>query len=212
MSSRLTSERRGQGDWIALQGLPDAAWVAGVDEAGRGPLAGPVVAAAVILDPAQPIAGLADSKVLSEPARERLAPLIHAQALAWAVAEASADEIDTLNILQASLLAMRRAVERLSRAPLHVLVDGNRAPRLPMPCTPIVRGDATVQAISAASILAKVARDALMHDLDQVFPAYGFARHKGYPTADHLAALQRHGACAAHRRSFAPVRRALALP
>ncbi|MBU6436941.1 MAG: ribonuclease HII [Betaproteobacteria bacterium] len=192
--------------------MPDAAWVAGVDEAGRGPLAGPVVAAAVILDPAQPIAGLADSKVLSEPARERLAPLICAQALAWAVAEASADEIDTLNILQASLLAMRRAVERLSRAPLHVLVDGNRAPRLPMPCTPIVCGDASVPAISAASILAKVARDALMHDLDQVFPVYGFARHKGYPTADHLAALQRHGACTAHRRSFAPVRRALALP
>ena len=185
------------------------ALVAGVDEAGRGPLAGPVVAAAVILDELKPIKHLGDSKVISPRRRERLFDEIRAQALACCIAEASVEEIDRLNILQATLLAMQRAVAGLRLAPRLVLVDGNRLPVLGMPAEAIVKGDARVPAISAASILAKVYRDRLCEALHEAHPAYGFARHKGYPTADHLAALQAHGACVAHRRSFAPVRAVL---
>ncbi len=184
--------------------------MAGVDEAGRGPLAGPVVAAAVILDDLNPIIGLADSKVISERRRELLFDEIRAKALACCIAEASVEEIDSLNILQATLLAMRRAVDGLRLVPQHVLVDGNQLPRLKMPAHAIVKGDALVPAISAASILAKVYRDRLCLSLHQAYPAYGFATHKGYPTAAHLAALKAHGACAAHRRSYAPVRLVLA--
>lgn len=180
--------------------------VAGIDEAGRGPLAGPVVAAAVILDEERPIRGLADSKVLSPARREALHDEILARALCHCVAEASVDEIDRLNILHATLLAMQRAVRGLRILPARALVDGNRLPVLPMPAEAIVRGDATVPAISAASILAKVHRDRLCLALDEAFPAYGFAVHKGYPTPAHLAALRMHGPCAAHRRSFGPVR------
>lgn len=183
--------------------------IAGVDEVGRGPLAGPVVAAAVILDPARPIAGLADSKKLSEVRREALAEEIREKALAWALGRCEPQEIDRLNILQASLLAMRRAVLALEPAPAHALIDGNRCPELPCTAEAIVKGDATEPAISAASILAKVVRDQEMVALDRAFPDYGFAGHKGYPTADHLAALQRVGPCAHHRQSFAPVRRLL---
>lgn len=183
--------------------------VAGVDEAGRGPLAGPVVAAAVILDPARPVQGLADSKVLTEASRERLARVICERVVAWALGRAEVQEIDHLNILQASMLAMRRAVLALSVPPERVLVDGNRCPQIPFPVEAVVKGDATVAAISAASILAKVSRDREMLELDARFPGYGFARHKGYPTPDHLASLTRLGACEAHRRSFAPVRRLL---
>ena len=183
--------------------------VAGVDEAGRGPLAGPVVAAAVILDDRQPIAGLADSKVLSPRKRERLFDEIRAKALACCIAEASVEEIDRLNILQASLLAMRRAVEGLRLVPRRVLVDGNQLPVLNMPAAAIVSGDAKVPAISAASILAKVDRARLCLALDRDYPDYGFAAHKGYPTAAHLAALRQHGACPVHRRSYAPVRAVL---
>jgi ribonuclease HII len=183
--------------------------VAGVDEAGRGPLAGPVVAAAVILDDRQPIAGLADSKVLSPRRRERLFDEIRAKALACCIAEASVEEIDRLNILQASLLAMRRAVEGLRLVPRRVLVDGNQLPTLNMPAAAIVSGDAKVPSISAASILAKVYRDRLCLVLDRDFPDYGFAAHKGYPTSAHLAALRQHGACPVHRRSYAPVRAVL---
>lgn len=182
--------------------------ICGVDEAGRGPLAGPVVAAAVILDPARPIAGLADSKKLSPARREMLAEEIRAKALAWCVAEASVAEIDQLNILQATLRAMQRAVEGLSIKPGEVLIDGNRCPDLAPPARAIVGGDAAVAEISAASILAKTVRDAGMLDLHAAFPDYGFDRHKGYGTATHLAALQLHGPCPAHRRSFAPVRAA----
>jgi ribonuclease HII len=180
--------------------------LAGVDEAGRGPLAGPVVAAAVMLDELQPVKGLADSKTLSPRRREQLYDEIRAKALCCCVAEASAGEIDRLNILQATLLAMRRAVEGLRLRPHLVLVDGNRLPVLGMPAQAIVKGDAKVQAIAAASILAKVHRDRLCQVLHERFPQYGFAAHKGYPTAEHLQALQRHGACAEHRHSFAPVR------
>jgi ribonuclease HII len=180
--------------------------VAGVDEAGRGPLAGPVVAAAVILDELQPIAGLADSKALSPRRRERLFDEIRARALCCSIACASVEEIDRLNILQATLLAMQRAVQGLRLLPHRVVVDGNRLPALPMPAAAVVRGDAKVQAISAASILAKVQRDRWCEDLHVAFPQYGFDGHKGYPTAAHLAALAQHGPCAAHRRSFAPVR------
>lgn len=194
----------------ALEDAAPAALVCGVDEAGRGPLCGPVVAAAVILDPARPIEGLADSKKLSERARERLAGQIRARALAWAVAEASVAEIDRLNILQASLLAMQRAVAALARVPCEVLVDGNRCPALPMPARAVVGGDARVAEISAASILAKTARDQAMRCLDADWPQYGLARHKGYPTAAHLAALREHGVAEFYRRSFAPVRRLLA--
>ncbi|MCE1250797.1 MAG: ribonuclease HII [Comamonadaceae bacterium] len=179
--------------------------VAGVDEAGRGPLAGPVVAAAVILDDHQPIAGLDDSKKLSAARRERLYDEIRAKALCCSIAEASVEEIDRLNILQATLLAMRRAVLGLRLKPVLVLVDGNRLPPLEMPAEAIVKGDARVQAISAASILAKVHRDRWCAELHQRYPQYGFSGHKGYGTALHLAALREHGACPEHRRSFAPV-------
>ena len=185
--------------------MPDSILIAGVDEAGRGPLAGPVVAAAVILDPDQPIAGLADSKKLSPIRREQLAVEIRAKSLAWALGRAEVAEIDRLNILQASLLAMQRAVTALSIVPEQALVDGNRCPRLACPCQAIVKGDATVPAISAASILAKVARDAELRELHERYPRYGFARHKGYPTAAHLDALHRFGPCPELRRSFAPV-------
>jgi ribonuclease HII len=180
--------------------------IAGVDEAGRGPLAGPVVAAAVMLDDLKPVRGLADSKALSARRREQLYDEIRAKALCCCVAEASVREIDQLNILQATLLAMRRAVEGLRLTPHCVLVDGNRLPVLTMPAQAIVKGDAKVQAIAAASILAKVHRDRLCLELHERYPQYGFAAHKGYPTVEHLQALQQHGACAEHRRSFAPVR------
>lgn len=183
--------------------------VAGVDEAGRGPLAGPVVAAAVILDDLQPIAGLADSKTLTAARREALFDEIRARALCCSIAEASVEEIDRLNILQATLLAMRRAVQGLRLKPTLALVDGNRLPQLDMPAEAIVKGDARVAAISAASILAKVTRDRWCAELHTQYPLYGFAGHKGYGTAEHLAALQAHGACPQHRRSFAPVARAL---
>jgi len=183
--------------------------VAGVDEAGRGPLAGPVLAAAVILDPQRPVVGLADSKTLAPARREVLAGQIRAHALAWAVGSASVEEIDRLNILQASLLAMSRAVAALEPAPVEALIDGNQVPRLQCAARAIVRGDVTEPAISAASILAKVARDAEMCALDRAFPGYDFARHKGYPTPQHLAALERYGVSPAHRRSFGPVRRLL---
>ena len=182
---------------------------AGVDEAGRGPLAGPVVAAAVILDELRPIAGLADSKKLTAARREALFDEIRAHALCTSIAEASVEEIDRLNILQATLLAMRRAVQGLRLKPALVLVDGNQLPLLDMPAEPIVRGDALVPAISAASILAKVYRDRWCAQVHAQYPEYGFAGHKGYGTAAHLAALQAHGACALHRSSFAPVARLL---
>ncbi len=179
--------------------------VAGVDEAGRGPLAGPVVAAAVILDGADPIAGLADSKKLSATRRERLFDQIRARALCCSIALATVEEIDRLNILQATMLAMQRAVRGLRLKPARVLVDGNCLPVLDVLGQAIVRGDALVPAISAASILAKVHRDRWCAQLDLAYPAYGFAAHKGYGTPQHLAALQTHGACPEHRRSFAPV-------
>ena len=182
--------------------------VAGVDEAGRGPLAGPVVAAAVILDDLHPIAGLADSKVLTAARREALFDEIRAKALCFSIAEASVQEIDEINILQATMLAMRRAVLGLRLRPVHVLVDGNRLPQLDVPADAIVKGDALVQAISAASILAKVHRDHWCRQLHAEFPQYGFAAHKGYGTAEHMAALREHGACPQHRRSFAPVAQA----
>lgn len=180
--------------------------VAGVDEAGRGPLAGPVFAAAVILDDLQPIKGLADSKVLSPVRRARLYDEIRAKALCCCIAEASTEEIDRLNILHATMLAMQRAVAGLRLKPANVLVDGNRIPVLPMPAEAIVKGDAKVQAISAASILAKVARDLFCERMHESHPQYGFATHKGYPTPEHLAALRAHVASPWHRRSFAPVR------
>lgn len=181
-------------------------WIAGVDEAGRGPLAGPVYAACVILDPACSLEGLADSKQLSERKRVFLAGQIKQQARAWAIASASVAEIDHLNILQASLLAMKRAVEKLPVTPSIVLVDGRQAPPLPYPVKTIIKGDSLVAEISAASILAKTARDAEMLRLHQYFPVYGFNQHKGYPTKAHLAALRQHGICDIHRRSFAPVK------
>lgn len=183
--------------------------IAGVDEAGRGPLAGPVVAAAVILDELKPIKGLNDSKKLSPATRERLFDEIRAKALCCSIAEASVEEIDTLNILQATMLAMRRAIEGLRLKPGKVLVDGNRLPVLRIAAEAIVQGDAKVKAISAASILAKVHRDRLCLLLHEQHPHYGFDEHKGYPTPEHLAALRTHGACAHHRRSFAPVREVL---
>jgi len=185
--------------------------LAGVDEAGRGPLAGPVVAAAVILDDEQPIKGLADSKKLSARQRERLYDEIRAKALCCCVAEASVEEIDEINILQATMLAMRRAVEGLRLKPAMVQVDGNRVPVLNVPAQAIVQGDAKVQAISAASILAKVHRDRLCLQLHEAYPQYGFDAHKGYPTADHIAALRLHGVTPVHRRSYAPVKIALGL-
>ena len=183
--------------------------VAGVDEAGRGPLMGPVVAAAVILDDLQPIKGLADSKKLTALRREKLYDEIRAKALCFSIAQASAAEIDEINILQATLLAMKRAVEGLRLKPAKVLVDGNRIPTLVIVAEAIVGGDALVPAISAASILAKVWRDRWCQEMDLAYPQYGFASHKGYGTAVHLAALRQHGACSEHRRSFSPVAQVL---
>lgn len=182
------------------------ALVAGVDEVGRGPLCGAVVTAAVILDPGQPIVGLNDSKKLSEARREALFEEICEKALAWCIARAEVEEIDRLNILQATLLAMQRAVEGLVVTPRLALIDGNRCPKLAVPCAPVIKGDAQVPAIAAASILAKVARDREMLALDALYPGYGLAQHKGYPTAMHLEALTRLGPSPIHRRSFAPVR------
>ena len=182
---------------------------AGVDEVGRGPLAGPVVAAAVILDPARPVAGLRDSKKLSEKRREALFDEICACALAWSLGRAEVEEIDAINILQASLLAMRRAVDGLSIEPEQVLVDGNRCPELRQPCEAIIKGDDRVPAISAASIIAKVSRDREMVALDAQYPGYGLSRHKGYPSKAHLEALRTMGVTPMHRRSYAPVRRLL---
>jgi ribonuclease HII len=183
--------------------------VAGVDEAGRGPLAGPVVVAAVILDPRKTIDGLDDSKKLNEQRREAMFPRIMARALAWSIVEVNVDEIDRVNILQATLLGMQRAVEQLFPAPSLALVDGNQAPRLDCDVITIVKGDSLEPAISAASILAKVARDRLMKELHLRYPCYGFDRHKGYPTAEHLRLLEKNGPCAIHRKSFAPVRNSM---
>jgi ribonuclease HII len=186
--------------------------VCGVDEAGRGPLAGPVFAAAVILDPARPIEGLRDSKKLTEARRDELAPLVRQHALAWAIASCTHEEIDTLNILQATMLAMRRAVEALHAVPTIALIDGNRCPQFAphIRAHAIIEGDDKVHAISAASILAKTARDAALVELHATYPHYGFDQHKGYGTALHLARLREHGPCPVHRRSFAPVRALLA--
>jgi ribonuclease HII len=184
-------------------------WVCGTDEAGRGPLAGPVYAAAVVLGPAAQIEGLKDSKKLSSSSREALSAAIQAHALAWAIASASAAEIDALNILQATLLAMQRAVMQLNTDVSEVLVDGTYCPRLPWSTRAIVRGDSLIPEISAASILAKTARDRRMVELDHLYPQYQFARHKGYPTKGHMEALDRLGPTPEHRRSFAPVRAAL---
>jgi len=189
--------------------VADAGLICGIDEAGRGPLAGPVVAAAVVLAPDPPIVGLRDSKQLSPAQRERLADAIRERALAWALGRAEPAEIDRYNILGATLLAMRRAFAGLTVQPARALVDGNRCPELPCDCEAVIRGDASVPAISAASILAKVARDAEMLALDADWPGYGFAVHKGYPTRRHLEALARLGPSAVHRRSFGPVRRLL---
>lgn len=191
---------------LRLDGL-----VCGVDEAGRGPLAGPVVAAAVILDPNNPIDGLNDSKRLSARRRERLKAEICAKALAWAVAEASVEEIDAINILHASMLAMQRAVDALSVTPARALIDGNRCPKLACEVEAVVGGDGKIEAIAAASILAKTTRDAGMSDLHLRYPQYGFDRHMGYPTALHLQALREHGPSPVHRRSFSPVRQLVLL-
>ncbi|ELY4598425.1 ribonuclease HII [Cronobacter malonaticus] len=190
---------------------PHTHLVAGVDEVGRGPLVGAVVTAAVILDPLKPIVGLADSKKLSEKRRLALFDEIKEKAIAWSLGRAEPHEIDELNILHATMLAMQRAVAGLAVTPEYVLIDGNRCPALPMPSMAVVKGDSWVAEISAASILAKVTRDAEMAELDLTFPQYGFAQHKGYPTAFHLERLAEHGATAHHRRSFAPVRRVLGI-
>ena len=190
---------------------PHAHLVAGVDEVGRGPLVGAVVTAAVILDPTKPVIGLADSKKLSEKRRNALYDEIIEKALAWSLGRAEPEEIDQLNILHATMLAMQRAVAGLAITPEYVLIDGNRCPALPMPSLAVVKGDSRVAEISAASILAKVTRDREMATLDLSFPQYGFAQHKGYPTAFHLEKLAEHGATEHHRRSFAPVKRALGL-
>lgn len=202
--TKSPSGRQASMQQVALQWTANGL-IAGVDEAGRGPLAGPVVAAAVILDDLHPISGLADSKQLTALRRERLFDEIRAKALCFSVAQASVEEIDSLNILQATLLAMRRAVLGLRLPPKLVLVDGNRLPVLPMRCEAIVKGDALIAAISAASILAKVTRDRWCADYDAQYPAYGFAQHKGYGTALHLAALRANGACPQHRQTFRPV-------
>ncbi|KLN97632.1 ribonuclease HII [Moellerella wisconsensis] len=188
---------------------PQANLIAGVDEVGRGPLVGAVVTAAVILDPNNPIIGLMDSKKLSEKRREKLFIEIQEKALSWSIGRAEPEEIDNINILQATMLAMQRAVAGLSIQPDFVLIDGNRCPALSMPSQSVIKGDSLVQEISAASILAKVTRDREMVALDQQYPEYGFAKHKGYPTALHLEKLAQYGAIALHRKSFAPVRRAL---
>ncbi|SDT93231.1 ribonuclease HII [Halopseudomonas salegens] len=185
--------------------------VAGVDEVGRGPLCGAVVTAAVILDPQRPVAGLQDSKKLTEKRREALFPLIQQNALAWCIARAEVEEIDQLNILHATMLAMQRAVAGLSVRPDRVLIDGNRCPPLPMPAEAVIKGDSRVPAIAAASILAKVARDREMQILDREYPGYGIAGHKGYPTPVHLQALEILGPTPIHRRSFGPVRRLLGI-
>ncbi|MDG1074912.1 MAG: ribonuclease HII [Methylophilaceae bacterium] len=193
------------------------ALICGVDEAGRGPLAGAVYAAAVILHPKKPIVGLADSKKLAEKKRDALAVEIKQHALAWAIASSSVEEIDEINILQASLLAMKRAIESLQLTfntalhshTIHVQVDGNRCPDVNVSCEAIIKGDSKVQAISAASILAKTARDANLYELDKLYPMYGFAQHKGYPTAAHLALLKQYGVSPVHRRSYGPVRELL---
>ena len=190
---------------------PKAKLIAGVDEVGRGPLVGAVVTAAVILDPQKPIIGLTDSKKLSEKKRLALAEEIKEKALCWSLGRAEPEEIDSLNILHATMLAMQRAVEGLSITPDFVLVDGNRVPNLSMPAQAVVKGDALVQEISAASILAKVTRDLEMAELDKQFPEYGFAKHKGYPTALHVEKLSQYGATPFHRKSFAPVARCLNL-
>ncbi len=183
--------------------------VAGVDEVGRGPLAGPVVTAAVILDPERPIAGLADSKAMTEKKRERLFDEIKEKALAWAIGRCEVEEIDRLNILQATMVAMQRAVAGLNPQPEHALIDGNRCPQLPCSCEFVIKGDSKVSAISAASILAKVTRDREMVELDMQYPGYGLAGHKGYPTKSHIEALTTLGVTPIHRRSFGPVARAL---
>jgi ribonuclease HII len=183
--------------------------IAGVDEVGRGPLAGPVIASAVILDEAYPIAGLADSKTLTEKRREALAIQIRQYAVAFALGRADVEEIDKINILQASLLAMQRAVEQLPIAPHHVLVDGKYCPQITCTAEAIIQGDKTIPAISAASIIAKIARDQEMREMDHLYPGYGFAAHKGYPTRAHREALQRLGVTPIHRRTFAPVRKIL---
>ena len=190
---------------------PKAKLIAGVDEVGRGPLVGAVVTAAVILDPQKPIMGLTDSKKLSEKKRLALAEEIKEKALCWSLGRAEPEEIDSLNILHATMLAMQRAVEGLSITPDFVLVDGNRIPNLSMPAQAVVKGDALVQEISAAAILAKVTRDLEMVELDKQFPEYGFAKHKGYPTALHFEKLSQYGATPFHRKSFAPVARCLNL-
>lgn len=189
--------------------LPTQGLIAGVDEVGRGPLCGPVITAAVILDPQRPIEGLKDSKKLTEKKREALAQQIREQALAWCVARADVDEIDQLNILHATMLAMGRAVEGLSIRPDLALIDGNRCPQISVPCQAVVKGDDQVPAIAAASILAKVTRDHEMVELDRQYPGYGIAGHKGYPTPAHLQALAKLGATPAHRRSFKPVEQSL---
>ncbi len=194
---------------LDLLELPEVALLAGVDEVGRGPLCGPVVAAAVILDPQRPICGLQDSKKLSEKKRIELDTVIREQALAWCIARADVAEIDRLNILHATMLAMQRAVAGLKVQPELALIDGNRCPQLAVPSQAIVKGDDRVPAIAAASILAKVARDREMHELDLLYPGYGIAGHKGYPTRQHLQALQQLGATPIHRRSFKPVQQAL---
>jgi ribonuclease HII len=205
----MPSRKSSLPEQLGLRLEPGHGLLAGVDEAGRGPLAGPVVAAAVILDELKPIRGLADSKTLSPGRRDKLYDEVLARALCVSVGQASAEEIDDINILQATLLAMRRAVEGLRLMPRLVLVDGNQVPVLKVQVGAIVKGDATVPAISAASIVAKVHRDRQCAQLHLRFPNYGFAAHKGYPTPEHLAALQRHGPCVEHRRSFAPVRSCL---
>ena len=194
-----------------LELIVPAGLVCGIDEAGRGPLAGPVVAAAVILDSARPIPGLNDSKKLSEKKRLVLAEMIRERAIAWAVAEASVEEIDRINILQASLLAMQRAVAGLVVRPISALVDGNRCPQLDIPAEPIIQGDGKIASIAVASILAKTVRDAGMRVLHAQYPQYGFDRHMGYPTAAHFKALEEHGASPVHRRSFGPVAKQLSL-
>ena len=196
-------------DQIGFDFATGTIFVAGVDEVGRGPLAGPVVAAAVILDPERPIEGLADSKKLSEKRREALAEVIKEQALSWALGRAEVEEIDRLNILQASLLAMQRAVVSLQPAAEFALVDGNRCPDLACPAEAVIKGDDRVPVISAASVIAKVARDREMVALEQTFPGYGLAQHKGYPTKAHLESLQRLGVATIHRRTFGPVRKIL---
>ena len=194
-----------------LELIVPAGLVCGIDEAGRGPLAGPVVAAAVILDPARPIPGLNDSKKLSEKKRLVLVEMIRERAIAWAVAEASVEEIDRINILQASLLAMQRAVAGLAVRPISALIDGNRCPQLNIPAEAIIQGDGKIASIAAASILAKTVRDAGMRVLHAQYPQYGFDRHMGYPTAAHFKALEEHGASPVHRRSFGPVAKQLSL-